>query len=73
MSKTNPTLKLQLILQGREMSIWFISLEANLTPVKTEYLFKLHEKVGVASSWMSYHGASTSSVSQRTKSHRPDS
>lgn len=33
------------------MSIWFISLEANLTPVKTqkEYLFKLHEKSCVAS------------------------
>lgn len=51
MSKTNPILNLQCILQGRQMSIWFISLEANLAPVKTqkEYLFKLHEKVGVPS------------------------
>jgi len=48
MSKTNPILYLQCILQVKEVAIWFISLEVNVTLVKTQLenvLVKLCGKV----------------------------
>lgn len=55
-------------MQGRDISTWFISLEANLTPIKTqkEYLSYI-KKFALPAQGINHHGGSISSVSQGKK------